>query len=88
MDLTFELVMGGYDIHEEVRRECVKSGVSGSDQEGWNVCYKNIPSLLDLTRILKSYHKRNGRRKFLEKQEQPIPCEINLAVQKWENTFQ
>ena len=37
MDLTFELVTGGYDIHEEVRRECVKSGVSGSDQEGWNV---------------------------------------------------
>ena len=34
MDLTFELVTGGYDIHEEVRRECVKSEVSGSDQEG------------------------------------------------------
>ena len=28
---------------------------------------KNVPPPLDLTRILKSYHKRNGRRKFPEK---------------------
>ena len=28
---------------------------------------KNVPSLLDLTRILKSYHKRNDRRNFPEK---------------------
>ena len=28
---------------------------------------KNVPPSLDLTRILKSYHKRNDRRKFPEK---------------------
>ena len=28
---------------------------------------KNVPPPLDLTRILKSYHKRNDRRKFPEK---------------------
>ena len=28
---------------------------------------KNVPPPLDLTRIFKSYHKRNDRRKFLEK---------------------
>ena len=28
---------------------------------------KNLPFPLDLTRILKSYHKRNDRRKFPEK---------------------
>ena len=27
---------------------------------------KNVPPHLDLTRILKSYHKRNARRKFPE----------------------
>ena len=29
--------------------------------------HKNVPPPLDLTRILKSYHKRNDRRKFPEK---------------------
>ena len=38
IDFTFELVSGGYYIHQEVERECVKSWVSRSDQEGWNVC--------------------------------------------------
>ena len=42
IDFTFELVSGGYYIHWEVRRECVKSGVSWSDQEGWNVCNNYI----------------------------------------------
>ena len=32
-----------------------------------NARYKNVPSPLDLTRFLKSYHKRNDRRKFPEK---------------------
>ena len=41
---------------------------------------KNVPPPLDLTRILKSYHKRNDRRKFPEKQEPPIPREINRAA--------
>ena len=31
--------------------------------------HKNVPPPLDLTRILKSYHKRNDRRKFMEKKE-------------------
>ena len=31
--------------------------------------HENVPPVLDFTRILKSYHKRNGRRKFPEKQE-------------------
>ena len=49
---------------------------------------KNVPSPLDLTRILKSYHKRNDRRKFPER---PIPREINRAAwlvigQKRQNT--
>ena len=38
IDFTFELVSGGYYIHREVGRECVKLGVSRSDREGWNVC--------------------------------------------------
>ena len=29
--------------------------------------HKNVPPPFDLTRILKSYHKRNDRRKFPEK---------------------
>ena len=29
--------------------------------------HKNVPPSLNLTRILKSYHKRNDRRKFPEK---------------------
>ena len=41
---------------------------------------KNVPPLLDLTRILKSYHKRNDRIKFQEKLEWPIPHEINPAA--------
>ena len=41
---------------------------------------KSVPPPLDLTRILKSYHKRNDRRKFSEKQERPIPREINRAA--------
>ena len=32
-----------------------------------NAKHKNVPPLLDLTRILKAYRKRNDRRKFLEK---------------------
>ena len=32
-----------------------------------NARHKNVPPSLDLTRILKSYHNRNDRRKFLEK---------------------
>ena len=40
----------------------------------------NVPPPLDLTRILKSYHKRNDRRKFPEKKEQLIPCEINCTA--------
>ena len=32
-----------------------------------NTRLKNVSPPLDLTRILKSYHKRNGRRKFPEK---------------------
>ena len=42
IDFTFELVSGGYYIHREVGRECVKSGVSQSDQEGWNVWIYNF----------------------------------------------
>ena len=38
IDFTSELVSGGYYIHREVGRECVKLGVSRSDREGWNVC--------------------------------------------------
>ena len=42
---------------------------------------KNVPPPLDLTRIQKSYHKKkNDRRKLPEKQEQPIPREINRAA--------
>ena len=37
IDFIFALVLGGYYIHREVGRECVKSGVSRSDREGWNV---------------------------------------------------
>ena len=29
--------------------------------------HKNVPTPLDLSRILKSYHKRNDRKKFPEK---------------------
>ena len=32
-----------------------------------NARLKNVPPPLDLARILKSYHKRNDRRKFTEK---------------------
>ena len=32
-----------------------------------NARLKNLPPPLDFTRILKSYHKRNDRRKFPEK---------------------
>ena len=32
-----------------------------------NARFKNVPPLLDLTRTLKPYHKRNDRRKFPEK---------------------
>ena len=39
--------------------------------------YKNVHPPLNLTRILKSYHKRNDRRKFQEKQEQLIPRDMN-----------
>ena len=42
--------------------------------------HKNKPPLLDFTRIFNSYHKRNDRRKFPEKQERPIPHEINHAA--------
>ena len=42
--------------------------------------HKNVPPPLDLTRTLKSYHKRNDRRKFPEKEEQPISCQINHAA--------
>ena len=41
---------------------------------------KNVPLPLYLTRILKPYHKRNDGRKFPEKLEQLIPCEINHAA--------
>ena len=41
---------------------------------------KNVPPPLDFTRILKSYHKRDDRRKFPEKLEWPIPCEVNRAA--------
>ena len=39
--------------------------------------HENVASPLDLTRILKSYHKRNDRRKFPEKYEELISREIN-----------
>ena len=42
--------------------------------------HKNVPPPLDLTRTLKSYHKRNDRRKFPEKEERPISCQINHAA--------
>ena len=42
--------------------------------------HENVPPSLDLTRILKSYHKRNDGRKFKEKQKQPVPREINHAA--------
>ena len=42
--------------------------------------HENVPPPLDLTRIFKSYHKRNDRRKFREKQKWPIPHEINHAA--------
>ena len=45
-----------------------------------NARLKKVPPLLDLTIVLKSYHKRNDRRKFPEKQEQPLPREINRAT--------
>ena len=32
-----------------------------------NARYKTVSPILDLTRILKSYHKRNDKKKFLEK---------------------
>ena len=32
-----------------------------------NARHKNVSSPVDLTRILKSYHKKNDRSKFLEK---------------------
>ena len=41
---------------------------------------KNVPPPLDLTRILKLYHESNDRKKLSEKQEPPIPCEINHAI--------
>ena len=41
---------------------------------------KNVPPPLYLTRILKPYHKRNDRRKFPEKSEQPIPRKINYTA--------
>ena len=47
---------------------------------------KNVPPPLDLTRILKAYHKRNDRRKFPETQEWPIPCEVNCAACDWSKT--
>ena len=46
-----------------------------------NARLKNVPPPLDLTRILlKSYYKRNDRRKFPEKYKWLIPCEINRAT--------
>ena len=45
---------------------------------------KNVPPPLDLTRIIKSYHKRNDGRKFHGKEEQPIPREI--AQLDWPKT--
>ena len=47
---------------------------------------KNVPPPLDLTRILKAYHKRNDRRKFPEKQKWLIPCEVNCAACDWSKT--
>ena len=41
--------------------------------------HKNVLPSIDLTLILKSYHKWNDRSKFWEKQERPIPREINCA---------
>ena len=43
IDFTFELVSGGYYIHREVGRECIKSGVSRSDREGWNLWKMYLP---------------------------------------------
>ena len=47
-------------------------------------CYQTMldimPTPLNLSRILKSYDKRSDRRKFPEKQERPIPGEINYAT--------
>ena len=40
---------------------------------------KMFPPPLDLTRILKSYHKRNDRKKFPEISEWLIPREISHA---------
>ena len=42
--------------------------------------HENIPSRLDLNRILKSCFKRKDRTKFHEKQEQITPHDINRAV--------
>ena len=42
--------------------------------------HKNAPPPLDLTRTLKSYHKKNDTRKFPEKEERPISCQINHAA--------
>ena len=42
--------------------------------------HKNVPPPLDLTRTLKSYHKKNDTRKFPEKEERPISCQINHAA--------
>ena len=41
---------------------------------------KNVLPPLDLTRISKSYYKRNDRRKFPEKYERLIPREVNRAA--------
>ena len=45
-----------------------------------NARHKNVSPPLDLTRTLKPYHKRNGKRKFLKRQEQAIPHEINRTI--------
>ena len=43
--------------------------------------HQNALPPLNLTRILMSYHKRNDKRKFPEKQEKPIPREIGQKRQ-------
>ena len=45
-----------------------------------NTRHQNVPPPLDLKRVLKSCLKRNDTSKFLEKEEQTIPQEINCAV--------
>ena len=42
--------------------------------------HKNVPPPLDMGRMLKSYHKRNDRKKSTEKLERLTPNEINRAV--------